>query len=264
MCYARHMEPNLEQRAYSAREVQEVAGLSARQIHDWDSRGALPNSRDGAEGWRRFSSREVFVLAVCAELRRQFSIPVERLRFVQHFMLQDGADHFQAAIRLISTLGVGVWLLTDFESTFVMDSELEFSDMWEHGFFGSDHQKPFVLMAVNPLVNRLLVSLKEPISLEPHGLGYEVMAEVRKAQQVRTPEELLVLQKIRSGEFTKVEVTALDGEVTTIRTTSHPDPQTNLANLLDEPYQRVTLTNKGGSVVSIVKEVTTKVTKHQQ
>lgn len=258
------MESNSHERAYSAREVQEVAGLSARQIHDWDSRGALPNSRDGAEGWRRFSSREVFVLAVCAELRRQFGIPVERLRFVQQFMLQDGANHFEAAVRLISTLGVGVWLLTDFESTFVLDSELEFSDLWGHGYFGAAHEKPFVLMAVNPLVNRLLARLKEPISLQPHGLGYEVVEEVRKAQHVRTSEELLVLQKIRSGEFTKVEVTALDGKVTTIRTTSHPDPTTSLADLLDEQYQQVTLTQKGGSVVSIVQEVTTRVTKHQQ
>lgn len=258
------MKPKPQERVYSAREVQDVAGLSARQIHDWDARGALPHGRQGAEGWRRFSSREVFVLTVCAELRRQFGIPVERLRYVQEVMLQDGANHFLAAVDLISQLGVGVWLLTDFETTFVMDSELEFSAMWEYGYFGANSEKSFVMMAVNPLVNRLLACLKEPITLEPHGRGFEIMADVRKAQQARTPEELLVLQMIRSGEFSKVEVTATNGQATTIRTTSHPDPKTAISDLLDEPYQRVTLTTKGGSVVSIMKEVTTKVTTHQQ
>jgi len=252
------MTPLPDDRDYSAREVQEVAGLTARQLNDWDSRGALPLDRERDEGWRRFTPREVFVLAVCAELRRQFGIPVERLKFVQDFMLQEGANHFEAAIRLIEVLGVGVWLLTDFETTFVLDSELEFTDLWHYRFFDASREKGFVLLPINPLVNKLLACLKEPIQLEAHGRCHEIMESVRKMQQVRSQEELLVLEKIRSRDFTRVEVESPDGHVNTIRTTSRPDPKTKLEKLLDEPYQRVTLVTKGGKVVSIVQEITTK------
>ena len=108
------------ERVFSARDVQRASGLTARQLNDWDERGALPHDREGEIGWRRFSIREMFVLVVCAELRSKFGVSVERVKHVQKFMLQDGADHFAAAIRLMGVLGVALWLLTDFEGTFVM------------------------------------------------------------------------------------------------------------------------------------------------
>ncbi len=252
------MPPGPDDRHYSSREVQDVAGLTPRQVNDWDGRGMLPHSREGEDKWRRFTSRELFALAVCAEVRRQFGTPVERLKWVQEFMLQEGANHLEAAIQMMGSLGVGVWLLTDFEKTFIMDSELEFADLWQHGYFGPNREKSFVLLPIDTLVNRLLACLKEPIQLEAHGRGYEVIRAVRAMERVRTPEEFLVLEKIRSREFSRVEVETANGRIETIRTTSRPDPGTRLEALLDEPYQSLRLTTKDGKVVSIVQEVTTK------
>lgn len=252
-----HGDP--DQRIFSSRDVQDAAGLSSRQQNDWDSRGALPHDRTGDEGWRRFSGRDLFVLMICAELRRSFGVPVERLKYVQDFMLQDGADHLGVAIEMMSSLGLGVWLLTDFEKTFIMDSELEFADLWSHGFFGGDREHAFALLKLNPLVNRLLSCLKDPIRLEAHGRGYEISKAAYLYGRTRTPEEAEVLEIIRSGDFERVEVTAPDGKVETIRTTARPGAAARLEDLLTEhEYQTLTVVKKDGQVRNVVQEVTLK------
>jgi hypothetical protein len=61
----------------------------------------------------------------------------------------------------MGVLGVGVWVMTDFEDTFVMDSELEFRGMWQAGYFGSSNDRAFAFVNVTPLVNKMLSALKE-------------------------------------------------------------------------------------------------------
>lgn len=252
------MALGFDDHTYSSRVVQDAAGLTPRQQNDWDSRGLLPHDRGSEEGWRRFTLRGIFALMVCSEIRQQCGTPVERLRWVQDFMLEEGANHFEAAAQLMANLGVGVWLCTDLESFFVMDSELEFTDLWEHGAFGAGNEKAMVLLPINPLVNRLLSCLKEPIELEAHGKGYEVMQAIRALQEPRTREEAMVLDLIRSKEVEKVEVVSPSGEVETIRATSKFDPTTRFAELLGQSYQKLTITKRGGRIVSIEQEVTTK------
>jgi hypothetical protein len=173
-------------------------------------------------------------------------------------MLEEGANHFEAAVMLMANLGVGVWLCTDLETFFVMDSELEFIDLWEHGVFGADSERAMILLPINPLANRLLSCLKEPIELEPHGQGYEILREMQAMHKARNPEELFILDLIRSKEVEKVEVVSPDGEIKTIRATNKVAPTTRLSALLDEPYQRLTVTKRGGKIVNIEQEVTTK------
>ncbi len=255
------MTPGLDDREYSSSDVQDAAGLSARQQNDWDSRGLLPHEREGEEGWRRYTPREIFALMVCTEIRRQYGTPVEKLKWVQQFMLKEGANHFEAAVRIMSLLGVGVWLCTDLEETFILDSELEFTMLWQDHHFGASRERAFLFVPVNPLVNRLLACLKEPVELEAHGLGYRVMRSVESMQSARTPEEILVLDLIRKEEVDKVEVVSPGGHVETIRTTTRHDSAADILHLLNEPYQRLTVVKKDGNVVHIEQEVPIKPTK---
>ena len=55
--------------ALKASDVRENAGLSYRQLNDWESRGALPEDDDRGAGWRNYTPREVFVVMVMSELR---------------------------------------------------------------------------------------------------------------------------------------------------------------------------------------------------
>jgi DNA-binding transcriptional MerR regulator len=241
-------------RPFTAGDVRKATGLSSRQLNDWDERGALPHNRDGEAGWRRFTLREVFVLLVCVEFRKQLGIPVERLRFVREFMLQDGANHLKAAIDLMAILGVNIWLLTDFEKTFVMDSELEFQDMFRHGFFSAPGKKGFALLNVSPLVTRLTATLKEPLDLPLHGRGFEILRQMEpKGAEHR------VLELIRSGDYRKIEIETKSGEIKTIKKSRRVDDESRIAALLDEhDFQKVTVTTQGGKVVHIEQASTEK------
>lgn len=254
------MSAHGDDRVFTAREVQETAGLTYRQLNDWEARGALPPDRDRGTGWRRFSPRDVFVLMVCAELRQRFGVPVERLTFVHRCMLAQDADHLSEAVDLMALLGVGIWLVTDLNETFVMDSELEIRDLIESGFLSVEGEAGYILLKVNPLVNKILTRLKEPEILPEHGRGYEILRLLRNKFGIRSAEEFEVLEAIRSGDYVSVEVVLASGKVKTIRTTMRPDVSARLEDLLREhQYQKVTVTQKDGRVVAVEQETTRKV-----
>ena len=129
--------------AFTAKDAKKLAGLSYRQLNDWDARGAVPAERDKEGGWRKFTAKQLFALMICNEIRRLYGTPVERLRFVRFFMMQEGADHLAAAIRLMAE-GFHVFLLTDLKETFVMDSDLEFRDYMELGYFRVEETRPYL------------------------------------------------------------------------------------------------------------------------
>jgi DNA-binding transcriptional MerR regulator len=240
--------------AFTAGEVREAAGLSYRQLNDWDHRGVLPRQPGRGEGWRRFSPRDLFALMVCAELRRQFGVPVERLRFVREFMLQENANHLKAAIWLMQVLGLGVWLVTDFEETFMMDSELEFMDMIEHGWLGGGETRAYAWLKVDPLVNKLLGALKDPINIVmDRSKGAAIMRLRDQLASGRSPEEVEVLRLIRSGQFETVEVKLKDGKISTIHTTDDLDERmvATLEKVIErDAFQTFTVTAKDGRIVS--------------
>jgi len=194
----------------------------------------------------------LFTIIVCAELRKQFGIPVDRLKYVQDFMLQEGADHLAAAVDLMSSFGVGVWLCTDFDQTFILDSELEFDDLWRVGYFSAHQTTSFVFLNVWPIVNALLGCLKDPIHFEAHGAGYVAVRGMRDLLAVRSDTEREILDMIRSGDYESVEVTNRDGEVHTIKSTKRIEPGTNLkAALAAAEYQNLSISQRGGKVSTI-------------
>src|SRR5262249_55002222 len=154
--------PDSQEPQYTASDLKKAAGLSYRQINNWDSKGALPGEREGEEGWRKFSLRDVFALMVCSELRKQYGVPLESVRWVQSFMLKEGANHFNASTELME-LGFAVYLMTDFKTTFIMDSDLEFEDLFKLGFFRITNSPGFVFLRINPIINRMLSCLENPI-----------------------------------------------------------------------------------------------------
>ena len=62
----------LDDRHYTARDLLQLAGLSYRQLNDWESKGVLPATADRRERWRRFTPRDLFAAMICAEIRRRF------------------------------------------------------------------------------------------------------------------------------------------------------------------------------------------------
>ncbi|MFN8022113.1 MAG: MerR family transcriptional regulator [Acidimicrobiales bacterium] len=240
--------------AFTAGDVGRATGLSYRQINDWDSRGLLPSETERESSWRRFSPRDIFTLMVLAELRREFNASNEGLRFVRNSMTQEGANHLQAAAELMVILGVEVWLMTDFKETFVMDSELEFTDLWAHGFFGGP-TNAFAFVKVSPLVNRLFATLKEPLFLPSHGAGRKLMADIHRASTAQSQEELRILRELRDPDVVSLEILMKDGSIERINRLTRPDPTESLRDLLRAAdYQKITIHRKDGRTVAVQRE----------
>ena len=174
-------------------------------------------------------------------------------------MLGEGADHLKAAVDQMASLGVGVWLLTDLEDTFVLDSEAKFQDLGSLGRFGAHNEPGFVLLKVSRLVNRVLACLQDPVALEAHGYNDETVAKIRSLVGPESPEEAEVLQTIRNRDFARVKVAAPNGRIETIRTTSRLDASTWLEELMaDRDHTTLTVIKKNGKVARITQAITTK------
>ena len=243
---------------YTAKDVRELADLSYRQLNEWDGKGALPVTGREDGKWRRFTPREAFVIMVCAELKKNLGVPLDSIKYVRDFMLQDGADHLSAAARLMSLLGVPVLLITDFKSMFVMDSVLEWIDLMQHGYFGGDDEGAYAMLKVNPIVNRVLTCLKEPIHIPDHGRGYEILREINSNLGVRDEAERKILELIRSKEFRRVEVELRGERVHVIRSERDVTDLTaeGIRGLIrDGKYETITLTKADGQVVRAVRNI---------
>lgn len=250
---------------FTAGDVKEAAGLSYRQLDDWDSKGAVSSRREGETGWRKFSPREVFALMVCGEIRRRFGVPVESLRWVKDFMLQEGADHFSYAVETIAKDGLTIWLLTDLKETFIMDNDLEFEDMLHYGYFRGDDPSAYIFLKINPLVNRLLTAHKPPIELKVHDAVYAVKRNVESQLRVQTNAEREVLRLIRQKDFQRVTVHLSNGGI--LRADVEEDlPKADAAKLnkqiLDaikgREFATVTVRKADGQVVGLNRKSTIK------
>jgi len=204
-------------KSLTAKDARELAGLSYRQLNDWDERGALPGERSKENGWRRFTPKQLFALMVAKEIRDSYGVPVEKLRFVTDFMMQEGHDHLAAAIRLMEH-GLNVFLLTDLEETFLMDSDLEFTDLMEYGWFRAQYSRPFIFIRVNELVNRLLPATTQRREIHASEQLYRARAEFDAGLRVHTIAERDLLQAIRGGDTKQIEVGVNDGEIKSINT----------------------------------------------
>ncbi len=244
---------------FSAGEAKELSGLSSRQLNDWEARGAVQSERAKAGEWRKFTAKQAFALVVASELRRVCHVPVGQVSWIVDFMNQEKANHFEAALDLMKA-GLHVFLLTDLERTFVMDSDLEIQDLMMHGFFRTESHSSHVLLRLNHLVNRLL-GLKGIPPLEASRDFYEATMRGRAQLSVRTRAEMEVLQAVRTGGFDKVEIKLKDGKVTQISgegSVSAADVSEDgegVTVLNGEEFETVTLTKSNGRVTHVKRRV---------
>ncbi len=240
---------------FTAANVKEVSGLSYRQLNEWDRRGALPDSRDNATSWRKFSPKSLFILLVCAEIRSRFGVPLEQLKWLQEFMTKEEADHFSAAVRLMSH-GLNVLLLTDFKATFQMAADVDIGDLLYLGY--TRHEKPesFVLLKVNPLVNRILGCFTPPVELKIKKEIYHLILGAERDGRLHTSDERELMQVLRSGEYSKVVVKLSNGQIVRVDGESEHAFLTDdqLADLLRErDFQTLTVTKQDGKVVRLAR-----------
>jgi len=191
-----------DERDLRAKDVKDATGLSYRQLNDWESKGAVPNERKEKSKWRKFTAREVFVMSVCKEIRDSFKVPIESFGYIRSFMLQKGANHFEYSLRMMR-MGFCVYLMTDLKEFFVMDTDLEFEDLFRLGVFRGDDPQSYIFIKVNPLVNRML-NMKNLSSIKINEEVYDSLHEFSQQSTTRTNEERELLKLIRNKAYKRI------------------------------------------------------------
>ncbi len=179
-------------------------------------------------------------------------MPLDSLRWLTDFMSADGANHFRAAIRLMSH-GLNVLLLTDFKGTFHMAADVDISDLLYNGLIRNDEPEAFVLLKVNPIVNRILGCLKEPVELKID-LTSTARSPPREGRPRWPRPTSSILKLIRSGDYEKVIVHLRNGGI--VRADAENGysslSRDELIKLLDErDFQHVSVTMKGGGIANV-------------
>jgi DNA-binding transcriptional MerR regulator len=96
-----------EDKEYRAGDLFELVGLTYRQINDWEERaGIMSSERATSTGWRKFSGEEVMALAVCAAVRRQFQLPLEKIRNLYRWLLGKEQSAVQEAVAEVSRINL--------------------------------------------------------------------------------------------------------------------------------------------------------------
>lgn len=81
------MDSRLNEPTLAASDVRELAGLTYRQLNEWDKRDALPHDRKGENGWRRVNAWQAIALSIAGDLQRRFGVPVAQLAKLTTWML---------------------------------------------------------------------------------------------------------------------------------------------------------------------------------
>jgi DNA-binding transcriptional MerR regulator len=196
---------------FTASDIKKAGGVSYRQLNGWDSKGALPRQRARNSGWRKFDPKQFFVILVCAEMRKQFGVPIEKLAWLQKFMLQDGADHFSAALEMMK-YGLAVLIFTDLSHEFEMDADYAIGGAIDMGSCRHEKSQSHVLILVNPIINKMLLALKNPMRLEITEKIYDAVSDLRASMTVRDTVELELLKLMRQSDVSKINITQTDGK----------------------------------------------------
>lgn len=257
----------LEEKVLRASDVKEGVGLSYRQLNDWDSKGVLPSDRKEKGSWRKFTGREAFVLLICKEIRDKFGVPLEKLGYIKSCMLEKEANHLKFAIDYIVNLGVNIYLLTDLKETFIMHTDLEIEDLFRHGFFRGDEEQSYLLININPLVNKLL-SLKGLPPLKTSDMVYDQMHKYHEQTTARSNGEAEILKLIRDDKYRQVVIHLKDGKVVRADTEEELSKSEKnkrdkelLALIKGKKYQSIMLKVQDGKIVRLNRSIPIKLNK---
>ena len=248
-----------DQPILTASDVKEGAGLSYRQLNDWEEKGILPSSRQEDSQWRRFSPRELFCLMICTEIRTSFGVPLESLTYIQSVMFEKGANHLKFTISRMKK-GLAIWLLTDLKGTFILDTDLEFEDLLHAGIFRSERSQNYIFIKLNPIVNKLL-QLKNLSPIKTHSGLYDAYDNADKQMLATNPSESELLLMSRDKGIHEITVHLKNGKIERLESKEDLSEEIKqkvanaMPNLLKKSkYQTITIAVNDGKVVRVLRK----------
>ena len=262
----------LDEKNLRSSDLIENTGMTYRQINDWQNKGLLPDERKSNKKWRTFTSKEVFIMMVCKEIRDKFGVPLESLNFIRKFMLQEQADHFKYVLEMCE-YGFAVVLLTDLEETFIIESDMEIGNLLRIGLLRGNDTKNYMLIKLSPLINRML-KMKDLPELNVNDELYQSIFDAIKDSNLNSnvsDNEKEILELIRNECFKKVTVHLKDGNVFLVDTEEELSDQINRENnqylleiLESNEFQSLTIHKQDDKIVRLNRKIPRKINKKKK
>lgn len=219
--------PDRQQSPIRVKQLRTIAGLTYRQIGDWEAKGVIPKTHGASGQWRSFTPSQTFGLAVLAEVRRRLGAPLESLRWLGSVLMAEGAKHLYQAIGKISVDGVPVLIVTDLKKVLHVVSSIELGEALVAGKFPVNGAETLVTVKVNEMARHIVKLAGLSMDLGEHGQGYGWAA----ARHAKSPEEEKILTLLRSVQFNKIEVDLANGQVRMV-TAEQTIPQPALQDII--------------------------------
>jgi len=155
---------------WTSMQVQQLTGLSARQLQWWDERGIVKAARDGHR--RLYSLEDLAEIAVICELRRR-GFSLQRIRKVIRYLQRE------LKRRLVETVSDGTeyHLLTDGRSIFLEHTDRGVVDVLRNA------RQPMLAVCISDAVQRVRAQVT-PANLIRRGV--EVATISRKSHEDAT------------------------------------------------------------------------------
>jgi DNA-binding transcriptional MerR regulator len=249
------VQPISNDKDLTASDLQKASGMSYRQLNSWDEKGAIPTSREHEDAWRKFAPDDFFTVLICKELRDKFGVSFEGIRKLQDRFVKDKSNNLQHTINLISPLGYTVCLFTDLEEDFFIDQDLEIANYIRAGLFRKKNAKDYIILRLNPLVNKIFELLKRPPV--PDGDDwYEKLFELQGQRFVQNDAEFHLLSLVRSKDFRSITVHLKDGRIYQTDTYEElrekVDDTNELMKIIKEKlYQSISIDLADGEVIRV-------------
>lgn len=142
-------------RQFTAKEVRALAGLTFKNLADWDAKGLLfSGARSSGGGWRRFGYDDLFVLMIAAHLRLRFSVPLDQLRWVRGAMEKRAGDDLRRGLRLLAEREE-ILLLTDLRQHLHIDRQVRIAAMVRRGLLRAGKTDSAILVNITPLLEKI-------------------------------------------------------------------------------------------------------------
>jgi len=258
-----HSKIVADEKSLRSSDLKENAGMTYRQINDWQEKGLLPDERKSNKKWRKFTPKEFFVILICKEIRDKFGVSLESLNYIRRIMLKEEANHFRYALQMCS-FGFAVVLITDLKENFILDSDLEIEYLNSYGFFRSDEIDSYLSIKINPLINKML-KIKNLPELKIKNELYESVIKSTINAKI-SDQEREVIDLIRNESFKKVTVHLRDGNMLQIDTEEELLDESNrmdshdLMDIIDSnEFQSITIQKQNDQIVRINRKIPRKV-----
>jgi DNA-binding transcriptional MerR regulator len=257
-----------DERPIRAKDLKSAAGMSYRQLNEWEAKGALPSQRDTA-AWRRYTVTDAFVIAITKTVRDAFGTSLDSLSWLTRSLRDLPNDPLRWAVAKMRDHHMSLFLRTDLKSYVWLGTDIDLGDEFEAGAGRSEDIAPTILLQLNPIVNRVLRLTTTPDPLPITDEFYAEIEATRRMEVAQTLEEIHVLFLLRLKDVKSIKVIKKRDEIEAaeveyqIQAQDQGATSQTVKQMLDElPWGEVSAKKADNGLTNITKKVQVRLLKN--